>query len=47
MDDNRTNNLDYEEFKSGIVKFGLNFDEKVILEMCHILSTFYRTLLLN
>ena len=30
MDDDRSNNLDYEKFKTGIVLFGLNFDEKVI-----------------
>lgn len=29
MDDDRSNNLDYVEFKRGIAQFGLSFDEKV------------------
>lgn len=33
MDDDRSNNLDYDEFKRGIIQFGLNFDEKELKEL--------------
>ena len=33
MDDDRSNNLDYVEFKRGIAQFGLSFDEKDLMAM--------------